>query len=373
MAESVDHVDVLIVGAGLSGIGAACQITEHLPAQEGRRARGSRGQRRHLGPVQVPRHPLGLRHVHVRLPLASVAQRHRARRRAADPRLPPHGRRGVRRRPADPLPPPRAQRQLGLGDRHLDGRGRPRRRAEDDHHQPAVGLLGLLRLRPGPRAGVPGRRRLRRRDHPPAALARGPRLRRQARGRDRQRRHRGDAGAGDGRHRGPRDDAAALAVVRALPGRARPRGPGARQAADEGLLPGGPLVQHPAGRRLLRRGPAAAGPGEEAPAHCHRQAAARRLRRRPPLQPDLQPVGPATLLRAERRPVPVDPPRAGVGGHRHHRDVHEDRDPAHLGRGARGRHHRHRHRAEDPAVRRHRRSRSTASGPRPPTRWPTRR
>ena len=34
---------------------------------------------------------------------------------------------------------------------------------------------------------------------PPAALARGPRLRRQARGRDRQRRHRGDARSGDGR------------------------------------------------------------------------------------------------------------------------------------------------------------------------------
>ncbi len=29
--NATEHVDVLIVGAGLSGIGAACQITEHLP------------------------------------------------------------------------------------------------------------------------------------------------------------------------------------------------------------------------------------------------------------------------------------------------------------------------------------------------------
>ena len=180
----------------------------------------------------------------------------------------------------------------------VDRRDRPRGRAEEDHHQPAVGVLRLLRLRPGSRAGVPGRRGLRRRDHPPAALARGPRLLRQARRRDRQRCHRGDAGAGDGRHRRARDDAAALAVVRPVAGRPRPRGQAPRQAADQGVLPGGTLVQHLAGRRLLRRGPPPAGAGQEAPAHRDRQAAARRLRRRPPLQPDLQPVGPAALLRA---------------------------------------------------------------------------
>ncbi len=51
----------------------------------------------------------------------------------------------------------------------------------------------------------------------PAALARGPRLHRQARRRDRLRRDRGDArpGAGRGRRR-PRDDAAALADLRRL-------------------------------------------------------------------------------------------------------------------------------------------------------------
>ena len=353
--NATEHVDVLIVGAGLSGIGAACQITEHLPHKkvvvlESRESSG--------GTWDLFKYP-GIRSdsdmftfgFHWRPWPSDTALADGP----LDPRLPPHGRRGVRRRPADPLPPQGAQRRLGLDDRHLDGRGRPRRRAEADHHQPAVGLLRLLRLRARPRAGVPGRRRVRRRDHPPPALARGPRLRREERGRDRQRRHRRDAGAGDGGHRRPRHDAAALPVVRAVTGGPRPGGEAAQQAADQAVLPGGPLVQHPAVDRHLQPGPTAAGAGEEGPAQGDRQAAARRLRRRPPLQPDLQPVGPAALLRAERRPVQVDPARAGVGGHRHHRDVHEDRDPAHVGRGARGRHHRHCDRSEDPAVRRHRR------------------
>jgi cation diffusion facilitator CzcD-associated flavoprotein CzcO len=49
---------------------------------------------------------------------------------------------------------------------------------------------------------------------PPAALARGPRLRRQARGGHRQRRHRRDAGAVHGQDRRARDHAAALAHLR---------------------------------------------------------------------------------------------------------------------------------------------------------------
>ena len=40
-----------------------------------RRPGAARGQRRHLGPVPLPRRPLGLRHVHPRLPLPPVARR----------------------------------------------------------------------------------------------------------------------------------------------------------------------------------------------------------------------------------------------------------------------------------------------------------
>ena len=81
---------------------------------------------------------------------------------------------------------------------------------------------GYYRYDRGLHARVPGHRALRRPGRPPAALARGPRLRRQARRRDRQRRHRGDAGPGDGRDGRARDDAAALADLRRLAARRRP-------------------------------------------------------------------------------------------------------------------------------------------------------
>ena len=83
----------------------------------------------------------------------------------------------------------------------------------------------LLPLRRGLHAGVRGRRALRRRDRPPAALARGPRLHGQAGRRDRQRRDRRDPRARDGRARRARDDAAALAELRPLAARARTRSP----------------------------------------------------------------------------------------------------------------------------------------------------
>ena len=154
-----EHVDVLIVGAGLSGIGAACQLRTRLPGKSVAILESRARQRRHLGPVPLPGHPLGLRHVHVQLPLAALAQRHRARRRAADPRLRPHRRPRVRRRRADPLPPPGHRGLVGQRDRALDGHDRPRRRDDHDDHRLPVGLLGLLRLRAGLRAGVPRRRR----------------------------------------------------------------------------------------------------------------------------------------------------------------------------------------------------------------------
>ena len=85
------------------------------------------------------------------------------------------------------------------------------RRAADDELRLAVLRRRLLPLRPGLHAGVRGPRALQRPDRASAALARRPRLQRQAGRRDRQRRHRRHPGPGDGRHRRTRDDAAALA------------------------------------------------------------------------------------------------------------------------------------------------------------------
>ena len=54
---AVEQVDVLIVGAGLSGIGVGCYLTRTLPQKSFVI----------LGPVPVPRHPLGLRPHDVRV------------------------------------------------------------------------------------------------------------------------------------------------------------------------------------------------------------------------------------------------------------------------------------------------------------------
>ena len=79
----MEHLDVLIVGAGLSGIGAAHYIQTECPWAELRDLRGARRHRRHLGPVPLPGHPLGLGHVHPRLLVPAVGGRqdHRRRRR----------------------------------------------------------------------------------------------------------------------------------------------------------------------------------------------------------------------------------------------------------------------------------------------------
>ena len=80
-------------------------------------------------------------------------------------------------------------------------------------------LYRLLPLRPR----VPARLRrhgpVRGHPDPPPALARGPRLHRQASRGHRQRRHRHDAGSGFGPLGRPRDDAAALPELRRLPAR----------------------------------------------------------------------------------------------------------------------------------------------------------
>ena len=78
------------------------------------------------------------------------------------------------------------------------------------------------------------------------------------------------------------------------------------------------------------------------------------LRRGDALHADLPAVAAAHRLRAGRRSVPGHPLGQGVGRHRRDRAVHRDRHPAQVRHAARGRHHRHGDRLPSQRARRHR-------------------
>ena len=146
------HVDVLIVGAGLSGIGAGYHLQAQLSRQELRHPRGPRLHRRHLGSVPLSRHPLRQRHVHARLFVQAVDRTQGDRRRAADPELCPRDRGREWHRPEHPLQPPGQARvvvvagcALDRGGRTQRGRGGNRNRAL--HLQFPVHVQRLLQLR----------------------------------------------------------------------------------------------------------------------------------------------------------------------------------------------------------------------------------
>ena len=69
-----EHHDVLIVGAGLSGIGAAVHLHRSCPGKRYVILEGRAGDGRHLGSVPLSRRPLRQRHAHARLPLQAVAE-----------------------------------------------------------------------------------------------------------------------------------------------------------------------------------------------------------------------------------------------------------------------------------------------------------
>lgn len=197
---------------------ASAPATTSPPRCPGRASRSSRARdlRRHVGPVQVPRHPLGLRPAHLRLRVQAVGGEGLHRRCAQDPRLPAgdDGRERPRRQGA--LRPPGGLGRLVERGRPLDRAGGPRGRAHRAHRELGALRQRLLRLRPGLHARVRGPREVRRADRPPAVLARGPRLQRQEGRRHRLRRDRGDPGpvAADQRQAGrARHDAAAHADV----------------------------------------------------------------------------------------------------------------------------------------------------------------
>ena len=216
-----------------------------------RHLRGARRHRRHLGPVPLPGHPLRLRHVHPRLLVPAVGRREgdrrRRRRSCSTSRTPPprpgideHIRfhhRIVARRLVD------RRRRAGTSPPSAPTPARP--------SQLTAGFLfsctRLLPLRPGLPARLRRHGPLRGHDRAPAGLARGPRLRRQAGRRDRQRRHRGHAHPVDGRDGRARHDAAAVAHLHRLAARQATRSPTLLRT----VLPerwsgaGHPLVQRP--------------------------------------------------------------------------------------------------------------------------------
>ena len=106
------HVDVLIVGAGLSGIGAACHLQAEAPGTSYAivEARGASG-----GTWDLFRFP-GVRSDSDMFTLGYPFRPWKAARSIAggrrDPALPPGDRGGLRRRPADQLPLPRGRRRL---------------------------------------------------------------------------------------------------------------------------------------------------------------------------------------------------------------------------------------------------------------------
>ena len=322
-----EHVDVLIVGAGLSGVGAACHLEAEAPGRtyailEARDAIG--------GTWDLFRYP-GIRSDSDMFTLGydfrpweegkAIADgpsiRHYVQATARD-----HGVEGNIRFHHRVRP-----RRVVERGRALDGRRRAHRHRG---HGPAhllvpVRVHRLLPLRRGLPAALRGPRAVRGADRPPPALARGARLRRQARGRDRQRRDRGDARAGDGRARGARDDAAALAELR---GHAAGGGPDlelpAARAPLEGRLRGHSLEERAPDDGELQPEPREAGADEEDHPPRRAQPPAGRLRGRPPLQAELQPVGAAALPRAGQRPVRGDLGRRGICRHRRDRDLHGD-------------------------------------------------
>ena len=67
------QVDVLIVGAGISGIDAAYRLKTRCPGKSLAILEAPGPHRRHLGPVPLSRRALRLRHVHAWLPVPPLA------------------------------------------------------------------------------------------------------------------------------------------------------------------------------------------------------------------------------------------------------------------------------------------------------------
>ena len=196
-----DHIDVLIIGAGLSGIGAACHLQQKMSWKRLCHPRGPRLHRRDVGPVPLPGRALRFRHVHARLLVPAVDRRqspspmdNRSSITSARPR-------------ASTASIARSDSTTASGARH----GRRRRRAGRWRRSAGsaaraahftcnflIMCSGYYSYAEGYTPEFPGHRPLQGPHRPPSELDRRRRLRQQARGRDRQRRNRRHARAGAG-------------------------------------------------------------------------------------------------------------------------------------------------------------------------------
>ena len=354
-----EHVDVVVVGAGLSGIGAAYRLQHRVPRPELRRPRGARRDRWHLGPVPLPRGPVGLRHVHPRLPVQAVDAR---RSRSPTPR--PSSATSTRRwrSSASSSTSATARRWSAPTGRREHARWTLTLETPDGPRTMTCGFLyacaGYFDYDRGLHAGVPRHRGLRGRGRAPAVLARGPGVRRPAGRGHRQRRDRRDAGAGDGRAGRPRDHAPAQPHLDRRASRVATSSPTrlARSCCRRARPPGHPDQEHRCSRWAVYT-------------YCQRfPDRARRLllglttrsssrdarAGGGALHPDVRPVGPAVLRRPRRRPVPHHPARRRRRRHRPHRRVRARGHPAEERPRARGRRGRDRDGADPEAVRRDR-------------------
>ena len=101
-SQATEHFDVLIVGAGISGIGSAYQLDQADAGHELRDPGNAGDVRRHLVDAQISGHPLRLRSPYLRLQLQAVG-RAADRDRRRNPRLYERGDRGERSRQTHPL------------------------------------------------------------------------------------------------------------------------------------------------------------------------------------------------------------------------------------------------------------------------------
>ena len=298
MDDQAEYSDVLIIGAGISGLGAAYRIHQRNPAAQLHHPRAARAHRRHVGPVPLPGHPLRQRHLHPEPAVRAVDQAGERGRRWRHPRLPHRRRPPPRHRPttsgSTPTSRPRSGTRPPTPGRCA--RRRPTARTKLYRGRFVFFGTGYYDYDKPYSPGVPRHRGLRRRRGAPAVLAGVAGPLGQAGRRDRQRRDGHQPGARAGEDGRPRHDAAALADLHDVDGADRPDGAGdpkgiaaqagsQRGAGPQRRLLGAVVLPVPQGAEVR---PVA----DQEPNH---RGPARGLRRRPALQAALRPVGPADV------------------------------------------------------------------------------